>query len=97
MQMETLKNELDVAITELSQMIEDVETPVLVNETLDKTTVLQMLDELELLIKDNDIECLTYVNTLRSIPGTEELIRMIENFDIDPALESLAELKKEYK
>ena len=93
-QMENLKSELEAVITELTPLVEEMNIQVDVDEAPDIASVRQMFDKLEFLLKDNDIECLTYVDTLRSVPGSGELIRMIENFDIDPALEALTELRK---
>jgi len=38
---------------------------------------------------------MSYLNALKAIPGSQTLIRQIEDFDFTPALESLEELKKE--
>jgi hypothetical protein len=40
-------------------------------------------------------ECLGLLDDLRAVPGTEELVLRIENYDFDAAASALAELKKE--
>ena len=93
-QMEVLKQELKQVIAELSSIIDETDIPLMTGEPLNAAAAHQVLDELEPLLIDNDSECLTYTSTLRSIPGSENLIKMIENFDLEPALVELKELKE---
>jgi len=53
-----------------------------------------LLDELEPVLKAGNTKCLTYIDKLRLISGSEELIKQIEGFKFKPAIEILTELKK---
>ena len=95
-QMETLKMELDAVIIELTPVAEEMELTTVINEQPETADVIRILDELELLLKDNDFDCLSYVKSLQSIPGSGDLIRHIESFDSIPALEALNKLKEKF-
>ncbi|MCL2805723.1 MAG: ATP-binding protein [Treponema sp.] len=90
--MAVLEKELNAAIKELmplvSSSIAEASVP------LDTKSMKEMLEELEPILKDSDPECLAFTEKLRSIPGSEELIRQMEDFKFKIALEALAELKK---
>jgi len=92
-QMEAFKNELNTVITELIQTINEPITPV-VTEPLNRANSYKLLSELKLLLKDNDPECLSFINDLQSISESKKLIKQIENFDFKPAIDSLDELMK---
>jgi len=63
-------------------------------DPLDSDSALELLNELEPLLDDNDSDCITYIDKLRGITGSEELIRQIDNFDFKPALETLVKLRE---
>ncbi|MCL2443535.1 MAG: hypothetical protein FWD13_08765 [Treponema sp.] len=52
------------------------------------------MDELEPVLMDSNTDCLNYIEILRSISGSEELIRQMECFKFKGALECFEELKK---
>jgi len=52
------------------------------------------LDRLEPLLKEKNIECISFINSLKSIPGSEKLIADIRSFNYDKALISLGELRE---
>ena len=62
-------------------------------EALDEEATLKLFDDLELLLKDDNYECLTFADRLKTIPGSEELIKQMENFDFNLALDTLAKLR----
>ena len=62
-------------------------------EMLDPESALDLLNELEPLLRDNDSDCVTYIPNLRGIKGSEDLIKHIDYFDFKPALESLSKLR----
>jgi len=94
-QMAVLEKELNAALAEFEPLANNAasekELPV---KLLDKTAAKLLLDELEPILKDSDTNCLNYIEPLRSISGTEELIRQIESFKFKGALEAFEELKK---
>ena len=56
---------------------------------------LRLAERLESLLMSGCTECLEHIDSLSMIPGSEKLVRQIENFDFAQAVESLGELKKE--
>jgi len=99
-QMNLFKTELNTALEELTPIADQLNSqyPIekMSEKTLDKTAAHDLLEELEPLLKESNSECLELVDTLRMLPGSEELIMHIENFDYEYALEALSELKKNY-
>ena len=93
-QMETLKNELESVITELTPIAEKIETPAVGDELLDTTAVRELYEKLEPLLKDSDPECLALTKDLKLVPGSSELIQLMESFDFTPAFEELTALKE---
>ena len=92
-QLEVLRKELNDALAELSPQVR--ETVRSVAGKLENTEeARKWLDELEVLLDDGDTECLSYIENLQKIPGSEELIHQIENFDFQPAIKTIAELRK---
>jgi len=53
-----------------------------------------LMDKLELLIKESNADCLSFIGELEAIPGSGELISQLKNFDYTQALASLAKLKE---
>jgi len=99
-QMNTLNTQLEAVINDLITVIKKSETANDITsniEALDSSTVIKILNELEILLKDNDSEYLSYTEVLKTIPNTETLIIHIENFDPTPALDSLRNLKNTYE
>ena len=92
-QMEQLRVELDTFLAELAPLVRENAAPRTV-ELLDGKTALKVLNELEPLLREGDPECLSFIERLYLIPGSEELIDHIESFDFRLAAESLDELKK---
>ena len=91
-QMESLENELGAVIAELTPLAGQTAAPAVTGLPPDPAAALELLQKLEPLLLDNDPECISFINDLRSIPGSENLIRQIEDFDFSPAMDSLVEL-----
>jgi len=95
-QLNMLELELNEALAELESFVEE-ETLYDATDTITVTPkIREMFDELELLLEDSNPDCLTYVDELKQIPGCEELIRQIEDFEFIQANETLAALKKDF-
>ena len=92
--MSALEKELIAVIAELETLVCKHSE---VQESLDIPQALELLDELEPMLKDSDPECLTHVNRLRSIPGSGELVRQMEDFSFKLAAEILTDLRKKLK
>jgi len=93
-QFETLKMELDAVLAEFAPLVQEQLTSAVQSGTLDSAVAHKLLDVLEAMLKDNDSECQSYVEDLRSIPGSEKLIKQIEHFDFEIALDTLIKLRK---
>jgi len=93
-QLETLENELKAVLTELTPLVYEIERPI-AEELKDKDAARKIIEELEILLDNSDIESLSYISGLQSIPGSGELINQIENFNFKAAIKTLANLKKE--
>ncbi|MCL2763590.1 MAG: response regulator, partial [Treponema sp.] len=92
-QMEHLHIALDAAITELSPLVEETAAPAS-TEPLAALSVHKQLEELQFLLEKRNPECLLFIDCLRSIPGSDELIWQIEEFRFKDAIETLAKLKE---
>jgi len=92
-QLETLDKELGIIITSFEQMMENITPAEDPPKPVDTKAALKLLDELEPLIKDSSFDSLSYLNTLKSVQGSESLAGHIENMDFRLALESLSSLR----
>jgi signal transduction histidine kinase len=93
--MSLLKNELDTVLEELSLLqAPPVETS---GMQFDKEQILAALDRLETMLKNRDPECMAFLDTVRAMPYTEQLVRQVENFDFKPALVTIFELKEKLR
>ena len=92
-QMTALEKELNAVLAEFEPLVNEM-PPACAEEQLDVAAAKLLLDELEPVLKAGNTKCLTYIDKLRLISGSEELIQQIESFKFKPAMETLAELKK---
>jgi len=93
-QMETLESELNAVLTELTPLISEPEQSFSVIKPLEVEVVCELLARLEPLLKASNTECLFLIDSLRMIPGSEELIGYIQSIDFVSALKSFIELKE---
>jgi CheY-like chemotaxis protein len=94
-QMSLLKNELDTVLEELALLqAPPAETS---GKQFDKEQILAALERLETMLKNRDPECMAFLDTVRGMPYTEQLVRQVENFDFKPALITIPELKEKYR
>ncbi|MDR2696049.1 MAG: response regulator [Deltaproteobacteria bacterium] len=63
-------------------------------EPLDAERARDLLNALRPLLDSGNPECLKLIDDLRAIPGSEALIRQMEDFDFEPASATLAELQR---
>jgi len=64
-------------------------------ESPDNSTTHKLMRRLEALLRESNVECVSLINDLHTIPGSETLIKQLKNFDFEPALESLIILRKQ--
>jgi HPt (histidine-containing phosphotransfer) domain-containing protein len=102
-QMSLLKNELNTVLEELAPLqatlqgthrIEAPDKNQIDKSQIDKNQILTALERLETMLKNRDPDCMVFLDTIRAIPGTKQLVRQVENFDFKPALITIAELKE---
>ena len=97
-QMEKLKLELNAVITELEPEVAKYETqlaaPVVTSDVTQSAPLLTeenriLLKKLEPLLKSYDTECLGFIDGLRLIPGSEEIVMYMEKFNFKSAAKAL--------
>jgi len=96
-QLELLEKELKAAITEFMPLVQENEQNVFAEPAdlpLYKEAALNLLEELEYLLGENNYECLAFTDTLKQIPGSEELIRHIDDLNFALAADTLIQLKQ---
>ena len=105
--MNILEEELNSALSQLTSQLEakpGAEGGPLLNEASQKGTAVQsepvdaefareLFEKIEPLLAMGNPECRKFIDSLRLIPGSEELIQQIEDFDFEPAVATLAKLK----
>jgi HPt (histidine-containing phosphotransfer) domain-containing protein len=90
-QMSLLKNELDTVLEELAPLQAPLQD---IAPQHDKNQILAALERLETMLKNRDPECMVFLDTIRAIPGTQQLVSQVENFDFKPALVTITALKE---
>jgi HPt (histidine-containing phosphotransfer) domain-containing protein len=97
-QMKILKMELDAVLTELTPIAKEHEH--LLEESVefvDNDTAIRLLEEVEPLLANSNSESLAHIDELKAIPGSELLIKQIDDFDFKLAYDSLLALKESLK
>ena|GEM_PF-178823 len=87
--------------SELASVLEELK-PLLLEElaarenapALNAEQIVALLEKLELLLEERNPDCRNHLAELRTVPGAEELVRSIEIFDFELAVQVLDELKK---
>ncbi|MDR1838509.1 MAG: response regulator [Treponema sp.] len=82
-----LKTALEETLSQLeARFASKQKTPQTENDLpFDNKSALELLEKLEPLLKSSNSECLSFINSLYRIPGSEELIQQMESFDFEPA------------
>ena len=96
--MDVLKTELTIAIEEIKPLVEETrKNSNALENTLDNEQTIELFKRLELMFENLDPECFDLIDALRAVPGAEELINHIEDFDLNAAGQTLAELIEKWK
>ena len=83
--MQELEIELSLALNDLAPLLQESRKPVEASVTgIDK--VLELLTALEPLLKMKDTRCLELMDELGAVPGTEELVELIEGYKFKQAI-----------
>jgi hypothetical protein len=97
-QLSLFEAELNAALAEFTSLAHKTVSPrpVAQAEPLDAERKQALMEELKTLLEEGNPACLDLVDSLCLLPGSEELIQRMENFDFEAALETLAALKREW-
>jgi len=95
-QLKKLETELKMVLEELEPLLEEAaaQTEEKQGSALEPEKVKELLEKLEPLLNEGNLRSLDYIDDLRAVAGSEELIRQIEDFNFEPAIAAFAELKK---
>jgi len=91
-QMRSLESEINSAITELIPQLDDPGSKPGESDMMDAAAALTLLTQLKPMLRDSNFDCMTYIDDLKLIEGTDALITQIENLDFKPAMETLNSL-----
>jgi len=91
-----LKAELNTVLEELAPLPDKSAEPVM-PEIQDSEQILTIIKKLEVMLDEINPECVNLLGEIRAIPGTEELVRLIENYDFKEAAGTLTEIKKNWE
>jgi CheY-like chemotaxis protein len=97
-ELNVLRTELDAVLKELAALETENSggaTAPRVNLGTEEKQVL--INKLELLLEGGNPECLSLIDSLRAMPGSEEMIAQMENFNFDEAKKILDESKQKWR
>ena len=91
-QMDFLKTELTAVLDELAPYLtRKIKTSA---DTLDTESTKALINKLETLLQNDNPECLNYIDDLEKIPGSEEVVKHIQDFYFVEAGKHLTKLKE---
>ena len=91
-QLKILETELSMVLHELAPLLDESEASC--GPALETEKIRELIEKLEPLLRSGNSESLSYVDDLRAIMGSRQLIQQIEDFEFESALSTLDELKK---
>ena len=93
--MRSLEFELKAALEKLSPLLYE---PAARTEPTDPNTeqVRVLFSKLEPMLETINPECVNLLDEIRTVPGTEELARQLEDYDFESAARTLAKIKKDW-
>ncbi|MDR3020497.1 MAG: response regulator, partial [Treponema sp.] len=96
-------DKMDLLKTELTQVLEelrplyDEHTARSVAGTLNTEQLPALFDKIKPMLENINPEVMNLLDDIRVIPGSEELVRQIEDYDFESAAETLVKLEKRYE
>ncbi|MCL2628534.1 MAG: ATP-binding protein [Oscillospiraceae bacterium] len=92
-QMQIIEKELDAVLAELAPLL-DEQTVVVTSDTYDKEKVQKLIAEIEPLFLNRDTKCMEFISEIAdTIPNSEKLITLIDEFEFKDAILELESLK----
>jgi len=92
-----LEAELKVVLEEFSLMADETDELFPAEAILSTEEAMELAEQMEPLLRSGNPECLNFINRIRAMPRSEQLIRQIKDFDFESALSTLTELKKGWR
>ena len=86
---------MDAVLEKLAPMLEKNEADIgIVAVETDEKKIWEIIEKLEPILVSHSTQCVELIDEARSIPGSEELIRYMDEFEFKQAVEALEEIKK---
>ncbi|MCL2481446.1 MAG: response regulator, partial [Spirochaetaceae bacterium] len=97
-QMTKLEKELNVVLTDFEYLVKGDSERKETKQSgfLDAKSVRELIEKLEPMLEMGSPECRNLIDKLCLIPGSEELVQQIDDFDFERAIVVLRELKKKW-
>ncbi|MCL2081128.1 MAG: response regulator [Oscillospiraceae bacterium] len=92
--MERLNTELAAVLEELKPLLDGPGEEI---RSLSDGQALALFDKLEPMLDKLNPECVEFLDEIRAVSGTEELARLIENYDFEAAAGALAGIKMNWR
>jgi len=89
--LDTLNRELNRTLAKLAPLLQKKESTA--NLEIDKEKINDLFNQLEEMLENSDPDCFNLIESLKTIPASEQLITQVEDFDFELALETLKELR----
>ncbi|MCL2252993.1 MAG: ATP-binding protein [Lachnospiraceae bacterium] len=93
--MDLLKSELNRTLKKLAPLLQEEKREI--NTEFDKGKAFELFDKLEEMLENSNPDCFNLIDELKEVPFTEAIITQIEDFDFEPAIETLKELREKVK
>ena len=93
-QIAAIETELSSVLEELRPMLEEYEKSSS-GEAPGAEVISALFEKLRQMLENINPECVNMLDKIRFIPGTEELVRQIEDYDFDSAALTLAEIERD--
>jgi PAS domain S-box-containing protein len=91
--MNVLKTELALVLEEFKELIDEETAKREVPQEMNTKQTLALFEKLMPMLENINPECIDLLDSVRSISGTEELVRQMKNYDFKSAAQTLVKLK----
>ena len=99
--MAVLKTELKAALAEFGELLGETYRAAAQRnpgkkalDSHDQPAARELIEKLEPMLRTGNPGCISFIDSLRLVPASEELVLRMEDFDFEQALAALAELKE---
>ena len=95
--MTSLETELNAVLTELAHLVNEELLQIESSESIDAKAIKELIEKLKLMLKVQDTDCLNFIEKLRNIPGSDEIIEFIDDLNYEQALAAVNKLYPQEK